>query len=76
MSRGILIGGQYEAAEMQNGKEGTFCRHCGKLAYCPQCETELTGKLVCHLEMSTHYRDTECEYNGEWRSDYAKKGTK
>jgi hypothetical protein len=72
----VLIGGMYESVEMANGAEGHFCRNCGKLAFCPQCGEKLTGKQVCHREMSTHYRDTECEYNGEWRTDYAKKGTK
>lgn len=67
-----LVGAQFETVEMTNGFLGHFCRNCGRLAWCPQCDQDLTGKTVCHISMATHYRDNECKFNGNWKTDYAK----
>lgn len=65
---------QIEYVEMANGQEAKFCRDCKRLAFCPQCGTDLRGKTICHVTVSTHYRDTECKFNGNWMTDYARKG--
>lgn len=57
-------------AIMATGKVGEFCRECERLAFCPQCSADLRGKTICHVTMATHYRDTECKFNGNWQSDY------
>ena len=66
--------GMVERATMVNGETGEFCKECKRLAYCPQCAADLRGKTICHVTMSTHYRDTECKFNGNWMHDYARKG--
>lgn len=65
-----------ESAKMANGEFAEFCNGCGKLAYCPQCNADLRGKTVCHVSMSTHYRDAECNFNSNWMTEYKREESK